>query len=168
MSPYYQRLRAAVGSDLLIIPAVAAVIHDEAGRLLLQEKHDGSWSLPAGAIEPGERPETAVEREIHEETGLRCVSSSVLSVVGGSEFRHTYPNGDSVEYVIILFRCLVSTQFGPFSDRDETRSIGYFSRDEFPGLELPYDIDLLFPPDTTSCVIENPDAQARQTTRQSV
>jgi 8-oxo-dGTP pyrophosphatase MutT (NUDIX family) len=146
MSPYYQRLRTSVGTDLLIIPAVAAVIHDEAGRLLLQEKHDGSWSLPAGAIEPGERPEAAIEREVLEETGLRCVSSKVLSVLGGSEFRYTYSNGDFVEYVIILFHCVVSTHSDAYSDRDETRSIRYFSRNEFPGLELPYDINLLFSP----------------------
>ncbi len=146
MSPYYQRLRASVGTDLLVIPAVAAVIHDDTGRLLLQEKHDGSWSLPAGAIEPGEHPEAAIEREILEETGLRCVSSRVLSVLGGSDFRYTYPNGDFVEYVIILFRCFVSTQSIAFSDQDETRSIRYFSRAEYPGLELPYDIGLLFSP----------------------
>ncbi|RYD68628.1 MAG: NUDIX domain-containing protein [Verrucomicrobiaceae bacterium] len=146
MSPYYQRLRASVGTDLLMIPAVAAVIHDEAGRLLLQEKHDGSWSLPAGAIEPGERPEAAIEREVLEETGLQCVSSKVLSVLGGSEFRYTYSNGDFVEYVVILFHCVVSPDSDAYSDRDETRSIRYFSRNEFPGLELPYDINFLFSP----------------------
>ena len=146
MSPYYQRLRAVIGSDLLIVPAVAAVIHDEDGRLLLQEKHDGSWSLPAGAIEPGESPESAIEREVLEETGLRCDSCGILSVFGGSEFRYTYPNGDFVEYVVIMFRCFVSRHSDAFSDRDETRSIRYFSRDEFPGLGLPYDVDLLFSP----------------------
>lgn len=145
MSPYYQRLRTSLGTDLLIIPAVAAVIHDDAGRLLLQEKRDGSWSLPAGAIEPGECPEIAIEREILEETGLSCIESRVLGAFGGSEFRYTYPNGDHVEYVIILFRCFVSERSVPFSDRDETKSIRYFSRSEFPGLQLPYDIELLFP-----------------------
>lgn len=146
MSPYYQRLRASVGNDLLVIPSVAAVIHDDTGRLLLQEKHDGSWSLPAGAIEPGETPEAAIEREVLEETGFRCLSSRILRVLGGSEFRYTYANGDRVEYVIILFLCFVSTHAGAVLDREETRSVRYFRREEFPGLKLPYDIDLLFSP----------------------
>lgn len=147
MSPYYQRLRDLVGHDLLMIPAVAAVMHDSEGRLLLQERHDGTWSLPAGAIEPGEQPEAALAREVLEETGLKCVSSQILSLCGGSEFRHTYSNGDFVEYVIVVFRCTVSfTDITEFSDRDETRSIRYFSREDFPGLKLPYGIDLLYSP----------------------
>ncbi|WP_285538016.1 NUDIX domain-containing protein [Brucella sp. NBRC 12950] len=40
-----------------MLPSVAAVISDAKGRLLLQRKSDGEgWSLPAGAIEPGETP----------------------------------------------------------------------------------------------------------------
>jgi 8-oxo-dGTP pyrophosphatase MutT (NUDIX family) len=148
MSPYYQRLRNEIGTDLLLIPAVAAVIHDSQGRLLLQEKHDGSWSLPAGAIEPGERPEDAMAREVLEETGFRCESFEVLTVCGGPEFRFTYAHGDAVEYVIALYRCIVSSESGSFSDVTETRSIRFFSRDEFPGLALPYDLHLLYPSST--------------------
>lgn len=127
-----------------MMPAVAAVIHDESGRLLLQEKHDGSWSLPAGAIEPGETPQQAVVREVQEETGLICRPADIIAVLGGSSFRHTYANGDQVEYVIILFCCHVEFTGAPPSDTEETRSLHYFSLEEMPPLLLPYDLDLLF------------------------
>lgn len=143
MSPYYQQLRSAIGDGLLLVPSVAAVIRDGEGRLLLQEKQDGTWSLPAGAIEPGESPEEAVVREVLEETGMRCSVEEVLGVFGGEKFRYVYPHGDAVEYVIVLFRCEVLETSGPPTD-DETKSLRYFSRNEFPGLALPYDIDLLF------------------------
>lgn len=143
MSPYYQQLRSAVGDGLLLIPSVAAVIWDGEGRLLLQEKQDGTWSLPAGAIEPGESPEDAVIREVLEETGMRCSVKKVLGVFGGEKFRHVYPHGDAVEYVVVLFRCEVTETGGAPTD-DETKSLRYFARKEFPGLALPYDINLLF------------------------
>lgn len=143
MSPYYQTLRQAVGHELLMMPAVAAVIHDERGRLLLQEKHDGSWSLPAGAIEPGETPSEAVAREVLEETGLRCTDCEVVSTLGGHAFRHTYANGDQVEYVLVLFRCH-AVPCTDIADEEETRSLRYFRREEMPPLGLPYDLDQLF------------------------
>ena len=145
MSPYYQRLRDAIGKELLLIPSVAAVIHDADGRLLLQQKHDGTWSLPAGAIEPGETPEQAIAREVLEETGLRCTGSEVIATLGGPQFRHTYANGDPVEYLIVLFKCTVGGETIPPPDTEETASLRWFTREEFPGLALPYDPDLLFP-----------------------
>jgi 8-oxo-dGTP pyrophosphatase MutT (NUDIX family) len=63
------------------------------------------WSLPAGAIELGETPEQAIEREVVEETGLTVIRSEVLAVFGGRDFRYTYPNGDQVKYLVVLFRC---------------------------------------------------------------
>ncbi|TLD72647.1 NUDIX domain-containing protein [Phragmitibacter flavus] len=143
MSPYYQSLRNAVGHDLLIMPSVAAVIHDEDGRLLLQLKHNGSWSLPAGAIEPGESPEQAVLREILEETGIHGTNLRVRGVLGGSPYRYTYSNGDQVEYVIVLFECEVGSSEAVI-DTGETKELRYFSRHEMPELAVPYDLDLLF------------------------
>jgi ADP-ribose pyrophosphatase YjhB (NUDIX family) len=64
-------------------PCVGAVIRDEDGRLLLvlrgHEPAAGLWSLPGGRVEPGETDETALAREVLEETGLEV---SVGPVVG--------------------------------------------------------------------------------------
>jgi 8-oxo-dGTP pyrophosphatase MutT (NUDIX family) len=144
VSPYFKRLRAKIGHDLLLIPGVAAVIRDASGRLLLQEKTSGeAWSLPAGAIEPGESPEQAMRREVLEETGLEVRLQRVIGVFGGEEFRYVYPNGDAVEYTVILYRCAIVREATVAPDA-ETKSLRYFSADEMPRLALPYPLEALF------------------------
>ena len=144
MPSYVMELRALFGKRLLLVPSVAAVIHDRAGNLLLQEKASGEgWSLPAGAIEPGETPQEAIVREVMEETGLAVTPTEILGVFGGKDFRYTYPNGDPVEYVVTLFKCRVLQDRGEWTDT-ETRSLGYFTRDDMPPLALPYPVSALF------------------------
>jgi 8-oxo-dGTP pyrophosphatase MutT (NUDIX family) len=144
MSPYFKQLRAKIGHDLLMMPGVAAVIHDSSGRLLLQEKTSGEgWSLPAGAIEPGESPEQAVVREVLEETGLVVTPKEILGVFGGRDFRYVYPNGDAVEYTVVLYRCAVTGASGTTLD-PETKALQYFARAEMPRLALPYPTEALF------------------------
>jgi 8-oxo-dGTP pyrophosphatase MutT (NUDIX family) len=71
ISPYIARLRARVGTDLLMLPGVSAVVRNDRGQILPgRRSDDGSWGLPAGAIDPGEQPADAVVREIYEETGV--------------------------------------------------------------------------------------------------
>jgi 8-oxo-dGTP pyrophosphatase MutT (NUDIX family) len=144
MSPYFKQLRARIGHDLLLMPSVAAVIRDAEGRLLLQEKASGEgWSLPAGAIEPGESPEQAVEREVREETGLVIAAKAVIGVFGGLGFRYVYPNGDAVEYTVVLFRCSTVRETGVALD-PETKSLRYFALGQMPKLALPYPTEALF------------------------
>lgn len=56
------------------IPAVGAIVCDDAGRFLLvrraHEPHAGLWTVPGGKVEPGESLQQAVIREIAEETGI--------------------------------------------------------------------------------------------------
>jgi 8-oxo-dGTP pyrophosphatase MutT (NUDIX family) len=144
MTSYLMELRGLIGNRLLLLPSVAAVIRDHAGDLLLQEKASGEgWSLPAGAIEPGETPQEAIIREVMEETGLAVVSTNVLGVFGGNEFRYIYPNGDQVEYVVTLFKCQVLEGGGTWTDT-ETKSLRYFAQGDMPPLALPYPVSVLF------------------------
>ena len=54
---------------------VAAALIDTDGRMLIAQRPEGKalaglWEFPGGKIEPGERPEQALIRELHEELGI--------------------------------------------------------------------------------------------------
>ncbi len=138
MSEYYQELRRKVGSELIFMPSVAGIVRNESCEILFQNKGNGEkWSLPAGAIEPGEAPAEAVVREVWEETGLHVVPEKLLGVFGGKEFRYQYPNGHKVEYVVFVFECKVKG--GDLNPTDsETAELRYFSPENRPELALPY------------------------------
>jgi 8-oxo-dGTP pyrophosphatase MutT (NUDIX family) len=105
LPPYVRDLRQQVGHSLLLMPAVAAVVRDPDGRLLLQRRADTRiWELPGGVVAPGEPPAMALVREVWQETGLVVRPRRIVAVLGGaSEFRTLYPNGDVVEHTVILF-----------------------------------------------------------------
>lgn len=109
MSPFLAKLREKVGSDLLMLPSAAAFVFDDAGRLLLASHGDvGLWAAPGGGIDPDERPEDAVVRELREELGLDIEVRGLIGVFGGPEFRTVYPNGHQVGYVIAAYACAIA------------------------------------------------------------
>lgn len=115
ISDYYKQLRGKIGNDLILMPSVAAIFRNDDDKILYQYKGDGEcWSLPAGAIEPGEAPAQAIIREVWEETGLIIKPNTLLGVFGGKSFRYTYPHGDQVEYNIFVFDCeIISGELSP-------------------------------------------------------
>ena len=63
-------------TDILpTVLVVAAALIDTDGRVLIAQRPEGKalaglWEFPGGKIEPGERPEQALIRELHEELGI--------------------------------------------------------------------------------------------------
>ena len=108
MSQHVRRLRAALGSELLVLPSVTGIVYDERDRILLvRQSAGGVWSAPGGSVDPNETPADAVVREVWEETGLYIDPIRLLGVYGGPACVVTYPNGDRTAYVMTVFECTV-------------------------------------------------------------
>lgn len=136
MSPYMQRLRDRVGTQLLEIPSVSVLAFDERDRVLLVHHGDtGRWTTPGGAVEPLERPADAAVREMWEETGLHVELVGLLGVFGGPEFQTRYSNGDEASFLMTVFegRPIAGT-LRP--DGDETLDVRYFAASELSTVAL--------------------------------
>ena len=77
-----RRLRFRAMSCNRNITVVAAVIHDDEGRVLLSRRPDhkhmgGLWEFPGGKIHDGESPAAALLRELHEELGVEASTNGL-------------------------------------------------------------------------------------------
>lgn len=93
-----------IGSELLLLPSVAVLPWDDEGSLLMvRSAATGVWVTIGGMVEPEETPKEAAVREGLEETGLHLELVGLRDVVGGPDYRVTYPNGDRVAYVTAVY-----------------------------------------------------------------
>ena len=97
------RLRERIGTDLLWLPGITAVVLDGERVLLVRRSDTGAWTPVTGICDPGEHPADTAVRECLEETGVECVVE-VLAVVGVTD-PVVYPNGDRTQFVDHAFRC---------------------------------------------------------------
>ena len=67
------------------IEVVAAIIHDEQGRVFATQRGYGEmkdgWEFPGGKMEPGESPTNALKREIWEELETRIIVEQLVQTV---------------------------------------------------------------------------------------
>lgn len=86
-----------------VLVAAAALI-DVDGRVLLARRPEGKtmaglWEFPGGKVEPGERPEDALIRELREELGIETWNSCLAPLTFAS---HSYAD---FHLLMPLFAC---------------------------------------------------------------
>ena len=102
--------------------AVAALIFDEQGRILLF-KHTyrkWQWGIPAGSLEYYEQPADAVIREFREETSMQIEIKKLLTTVSAREDHH----------ITIVYLCKIVS--GEFKESNEVSEMKYFDINDFP------------------------------------
>jgi 8-oxo-dGTP diphosphatase len=137
ISEWIKNIRKKAGHELLMMPSASAIVKSDTGKLLLHQRSDnGLWSLPGGAIDPGEEPAEAVIREVWEETGLRVEPVRIVGVYGGKKLVGQYGNGDKFGYVSIAFECrVIGGEID--SDNDESLDVRWFNHDDLPENIMP-------------------------------
>lgn len=117
--------------------AVAAIIIRD-GKLLLGKRApgtraEGRWSFPAGFVERGEQVETAVAREVFEETGLTV---RVRRLVG----LFSEP-GEAV--VLAVYAADPAPETGEPAANDDLTELGWFALDDLPELAFARDTRII-------------------------
>jgi len=109
---------------------VAALIIDGDKILICQRtRHQPmplKWEFPGGKVEPEERPEDALRRELEEELGIRATIGPEVATI-----RHQYENGNAVE----LHFYVVERYAGEIQNRI-FRDVRWATRKEMPDYDF--------------------------------
>jgi len=112
-----------------IIKVVAGIIRRE-GKILLARRAahkamPGKWEFPGGKVEENEGPETAIEREIYEEFGVRIEVGDFFS-----QSMHEY----------LEFKIILDAYFGDWIDGDfsliDHDAIAWVRREDLQNFDL--------------------------------
>jgi len=95
---------SATPATIQTVLVVAVALIDIDGRVLIAKRPAGKqlagmWEFPGGKVEPGERPEAALIRELREELGIEVSESCLAPFVFAS---HAY---DSFHLLMPLYLC---------------------------------------------------------------
>jgi ADP-ribose pyrophosphatase YjhB (NUDIX family) len=107
--------------------AVAAVVGNEAGEILLTQRADsGIWLYPVGWADVGYSPSEVAVKEVYEETGIEVEPVSLIAVLDGLRLGFArLPLYSLVFHCRMLGGELVGHPL-------ETRQVGFFPRDRLP------------------------------------
>ncbi len=107
--------------------AVAGVVGNEKGEILLTQRADSGWWLyPVGWADVGYSPSEIAVKEVFEETGIECEVQGLIAVLDGLRLGFA-----RLPMYSILFHCKViggELRGHPL----ETSAVGFFARDALP------------------------------------
>jgi 8-oxo-dGTP diphosphatase len=126
-------------APMLTVDVVALVCAEGVPRVLLIQRgrppFEGSWALPGGFVEMGERVSEAAPRELFEETGLRA---GELELLGVYDTPGRDPRGWTVS--IVYIGRLDSEQ--TISGSDDASDACWFPVDSLPDLAFDHELIL--------------------------
>ena len=140
MSNYILDLRKTVGHRPLLQVGASVIVENEAGEVLLQLRTDNQlWGYAGGSVELDEVVEEAAARELYEETGLRAKTLELFGVFSGPDMHYTYPNGDEVSNIDIVFLCREwEGELTP--QEEEVKVLRFFAAEDIPDALMPPNI----------------------------
>jgi 8-oxo-dGTP diphosphatase len=82
-------------TDIKLTLVVACALIDADKRVLIAQRPEGKsmaglWEFPGGKVEPGERPETTLIRELHEEIGITVAEPCLAPLTFASHAYQTF------------------------------------------------------------------------------
>lgn len=95
--------------------------------LLIRRSDNGLWDVPGGGKHLLETPAQAARRELREETGL---SVGGLRPLGVWEHRHTYPDGNVVDWTTHVFTAAYTG--GAAQAQDDAAEVQWWPLDHLP------------------------------------
>lgn len=107
-----------------LVGAGVACLDPNGTLLMVRRRDNGLWDLPGGRVEVGEDVEAAARRELREETNLHAAELSLLGVFSGPDTLHTYPDGNTVAWVTVLYVCRAWS--GEPRAADDAAEVGWF------------------------------------------
>jgi ADP-ribose pyrophosphatase YjhB (NUDIX family) len=109
-----------------LIPAASGVVTNERGEILLHRRSDNEyWSIPGGAMEPGETIRQTAIREIKEETGIDVEAGRLVGIYSDPNHVVEYSDGEVRQQFSVCFSC--TPVGGELATSDESLDVGFFS-----------------------------------------
>ena len=115
---------------------VAAVIFDADGRVLLVKRgrppREGTWGLPGGLLDLGERLEDGVKREVREECGVEIEVGGLVAAFEPMQ----WDAAGRLEYHYVVLDYWARLASGEAAAHDDAAALVWLRRDELDAYAL--------------------------------